>query len=257
MGAERLDVVVEGPVMTVTLDRPEILNAIDHQTLVELLEAVAALEGRDDLRVMIITGRGRAFSAGGDIKEMETDTEDSFRLTTAFYQRLAAAITSSPKMVIAAVNGYALGGGLELALLCDMRVAGRSARLGLPDLHLGYSPTSGLTYLLTRTVGFGTALHLALDANPIDAETALRIGLVGEVVDDDRLMERAKELATQIAAYPATGVRLTKGGFYRAAESTLAATLGAELEADIECFISPETQSAIAEFVAARQAGQG
>ncbi len=254
---QRITFATEGPVAVVRLDRPKVLNPLDHRTLTELLAAVERLESDDDLAVMILTGSGRAFSAGGDLKEMETDDEDSFRETTALYQQLASTVTRSPKIVIAAINGYALGGGLELALICDLRIAGRSARLGLPDLHLGYSPTSGLTYLLTRIVGFGKAIHLAFDAQPIDAEEAQRIGLVGDVVADEELMDRAMELALQVAAYPPTGVRHTKSGFYQAAEATLAQTLAVEMENDVECFASPETQAAIAEFVESRRAKTG
>lgn len=254
---QRITFESEGPVAVVQLDRPDILNPLDHQTLAEILEAVRRLDADDDLGVMVLTGRGRAFSAGGDLKEMETDDERSFRETTSLYQELATAVTRSPKILIAAINGYALGGGLELALICDLRIAGRSARLGLPDLHLGYSPTSGLTYLLTRIVGFGKAIHLAFDAQPVDAEEAQRIGLVGEVVEDEALMDRAWELALQVAAYPPTGVRHTKSGFYKAAEATLAETLAVEMENDVECFASPETQAAIADFVERRRAKTG
>lgn len=250
---DRIAMEFDGAVATVTLQRPDQLNPIDNQTLEELLAAVERLESDDDLRVMILTATGRAFSAGGDIKEMETDTAESFHETTALYQELARRVIGSSKIVIAAINGYALGGGLELALICDLRIAGESAKLGLPDLHLGYSPTSGLTYLLTRVVGFGNAMHLAYDANPIDAAEAHRIGLVGEVVADDALMRRSGELAEQIAAFPPTGVRLTKAGFYGAAETSLAETLEIEMANDVECFVSPETQAAIAEFVESRR----
>ena len=254
MDYERISLTFDGPVATVTLRRPEILNPIDHQTLVELLSSVGELNDRDDLRVMIVTATGRAFSAGGDIKEMETDTPESFEETAALYQELATAITAGSKIVIAALNGLALGGGLELALMCDLRIAAESAGFGLPDLHLGYSPTSGLTFLLTRIVGFGRAMHLAFDTTPIDAHEAWRLGLVGEIVADDVLLARASELATQVAGFPPTGVRLTKAGFYSAAETTLAHTLQIEMASDVECFVSPETQAAIAAFVADRKA---
>ncbi len=182
-----------------TLERPEVLNALDAEHLDGLLDAVARVAADDESRVLVITGSGRAFSVGGDIKAMDGMSEDDFRATARRYQRLARDMRALDKPVLAAINGYCLGGGLELALMCDLRIAAASARLGLPDAQLGFSPAGGLTWLLPRLIGAGRAMHLALDAEPIDAAEAGRIGLVTRVVEDAELMAATEALAGKIA----------------------------------------------------------
>ncbi len=235
-----------------TLDRPEALNALDPAHLDELLAVVARVAADDGTRVLVITGKGRAFSVGGDIKAMDGISEDDFRATARRYQRLARDMRALDKPVLAAVNGYALGGGLELALMCDLRIAAASARLGLPDAQLGFSPTGGLTWLLPRLIGAGRAMHLALDAEPIDAAEAERIGLVTLVVEDAELAAATEALARKIASWPRTAVANTKRAFLAAGESSFDTALALEEDFDVACFRSGETRRRLAAFLSSR-----
>lgn len=198
---------------------------------------------------VVIGGRGPSFSAGGDITEMDGMTDSTFDDTIGMYMRLAAAIRESPKPFVAAVNGHALAGGFELALLCDLRIAARPARFGLPDTALGLSPTSGMTWLLPRIVGLGRALHLTMLGEPIDAAEAERIGLVTAVVDDGELEHAAQTWAETIASHPRVAVRLAKRGFQQAGERDFAAALRFEHEAEVECFGDAETRARLRAFV--------
>jgi enoyl-CoA hydratase/carnithine racemase len=200
----------------------------------------------------VIGGRSPPFSAGGDITEMDGMTDSTFRDTIGMYMCLADAIRASPKAFVAAVNGHALAGGFELAILCDLRIAARSARFGLPDTALGLSPTSGMTWLLPRIVGLGRALHLTLLGQPIDASEAERIGLVTAVVDDAELERVAQTWAEMIASHPAVAVRLAKRAFQQGADQDFAAALRFEHEAEVECFADPETRARLRAFVERR-----
>jgi enoyl-CoA hydratase/carnithine racemase len=201
---------------------------------------------------VVIGGRGPSFSAGGDITEMDGMTDTTFTDTIGTYMRLAAAIRASPKPFVAAVNGHALAGGFELAILCDLRIAARAAQFGLPDTALGLSPTSGMTWLLPRIVGLGRTLHLTLLGEPIDATEAERIGLVTAVVDDGELEQTAQKWAETIASHPAVAVRLAKRAFQEAADQDFAASLRFEHEAEVECFGDPETRVRLRAFVERR-----
>ena len=236
-----------------TLERPEVLNALDAAHLAELRAIVGRVAADDRIHVLVITGSGRAFSVGGDIKAMDGMTEDDFRATAALYQKLARETRDLDKPVLAAINGYALGGGLELALMCDLRIAAASAMLGLPDAQLGFSPTGGLTHLLPRMVGMGRALHLALTAETIDAREAERIGLVTLVVDDDVLIAETEALARKIASWPRVGMANTKRAFLAAGESSFDAQLALEEDFDVACFRSGETRRRLAAFLSSRR----
>jgi enoyl-CoA hydratase len=236
-----------GPVQWAWLNRPEKRNALSRELLAKLLELVETVD--EDVGAVVIGGRGPSFSAGGDITEMDGMTASVFDETIGTYMRLAAAIRSSPKPFVAAVSGHALAGGFELAILCDLRIAARSARFGLPDTALGVSPTSGMTWLLPRIVGFGRALHLTLLGEPIDAAEAERIGLVTGVVDDGELESAAQTWAETIASHPAVAVRLAKRAFQLGAERDFAASLQFEHEAEVECFHDSETRARLRAFV--------
>lgn len=244
---------VREPVAWATLNRPDVLNAINDDMLQALLKIVRDVAADSRVRVLVLTGAGRAFSAGGDIKAMHGMTEQTFRETIRQYQQLSQATRDLDKPVLAAVNGYAMGGGFELALICDLRVASLSAKFGLPDIHLGLSPTSGMTYLLTRAIGASRAMNLALTNETIDAREAERIGLVTRVVADEALLDTVGGLAREIAARPALGLAYTKRGFYKAEESDFAAALAQEEEYEVACFRSEVTQRAFAAFLARKQ----
>lgn len=240
-------------VLWAVIDRPEALNAFDIPDLEELLQVFGAARADPDVRVLVLTGTGRAFSVGADIKAMDRMTEAEFGKAAALYQALARAALALDKPILGAINGFALGGGLEVALMCDMRIAGASAKLGLPDAYMGFSPTGGLTWLLPRLVGLGVAIDMALSTEMLDAEAALRVGLVTRVVADEHLAAVTREMAERIAAFPERGLRNIKRSFYMAADADFASVLALEEAYDSDCFRSEGTQAALKAFVASRQ----
>ena len=244
-----VEVEIRGDVAVVWLARPEKLNAISVEMLDGLLDAVESIGRSEEVGAAIVVGRGRAFSTGGDITEMHGMDEAQFADTISRYMRLSAAFRSCPKPIIAAVHGYALAGGFELALMCDVRFAAIGTQFGLPDTPLGLSPTSGMTYLLPRIVGLGRALYLALDAENIDAKEALRIGLVSRVVKPDALVDEAEVFAHRIASYPRVGTAWTKRTIQESLDLDFEAATRLETEAEVESFRSPATRERFQAFV--------
>jgi enoyl-CoA hydratase len=190
---------IDGRVATVTINRPDKLNALNAKVRGDFVTALEALGQNEDVRVVIVTGAGeKAFVAGADIKEFAGRSGyDQFQVTKAF--GIFEAPEKCPKPVIAAVNGFALGGGCELAMACDIRIASDKAKLGQPEISLGILPGGGGTQRLPRLVGLGTAYKLLYTGDMVRADEALRIGLVDEVVPHDQLMTRVRELADAIA----------------------------------------------------------
>jgi enoyl-CoA hydratase/carnithine racemase len=246
----QVEVETRGDIAVITLARPEKLNAITAEMLDGLVEAIESVGASESIGAAVLTGRGRAFSAGGDITAMSGMDEAEFRHTIARYMGVAAAFRECPKPIIAAVHGYALAGGFELALLCDVRFAARGTKFGLPDTPLGLSPTSGMTWLLPRVIGLGRAMYLTLDAEPFDADEAERIGLVSRVVEADALLAEAEAFARKLAGYPRVGVEWTKRGFHRALESTFTEATRSELEAEVACFRTADTRARLSAFTA-------
>ena len=193
-----------------TINRPEKRNALDGATRSQLLEALEALRSSHEVRVVVITGAGdKAFVAGADIAEFEgRSAADQFRVMSA--PSIFEAVDAFPKPVIAMINGFALGGGLELAMACDIRIAADTARVGQPEVSLGIIPGGGGTQRLPRLVGTGAAYKLLFTGELIDAAEALRIGLVDEVVPTGRLRERVGILATAIAEKSPVALQLVK-----------------------------------------------
>ncbi len=187
-------------VLIITIDRPKVLNALNAQTVAEIGEAFAAAREDDSIRSVIITGSGeKAFVAGADIKELAEMTPITGKATAERGQRVFRAIEKFPKPVIAAINGFALGGGCELALACHIRIASEKAQMGLPEVTLGIIPGYGGTQRMARLLGKGKALELILTGDRIGAAEAERIGLVNKVVPADQLMTVAEEMARTIA----------------------------------------------------------
>lgn len=195
-------------VATLTIDRPEARNAIDLRVVEDMTRHLDELRDRDDVRAVVLTGAGKAFASGADIGQLlERKRDDAFRgINSVLFKR----VEDFPRPTIAAVSGYALGGGMELAMACDLRVAGRSAKFGQPEVGLGIMPAAGGTYRLPRLVGLGRARELIFTGQVIDAEEALAIGLVNKVVDDDRVLEEALALARRIAEQDPLAVRISK-----------------------------------------------
>lgn len=235
--SERVLVERQDAVAVVTVNRPDKLNALDNDLIVELTEVFEGLGADDGVRVAVLTGAGaKAFVAGADIAMLAEQGVLDGRENSRLGQRLTRVIESSPKPVLAAINGYALGGGLEVALACDVRFASRDARLGLPEVSLGIIPGYGGTQRLPRLVPMGEALRMILTGEPVSAEEALRIGLVSAVFDPADLMPGVLEVARKIASRGATAVALAKEAVRRGAALSLEE--GLALEADLFGLIS-------------------
>lgn len=246
---ELLEYEVDGPVARITLNRPEALNALNIAVRTRFLELVEQA-GRDDaVRVVVITGKGRGFSAGGDIKAMSKLAPEGVRRSIRLHQTLCRTIRELDKIVVASINGYALGAGLEVALQCDVRIAARSALLGIPVAKVGLVSSGGSYHHIIRIIGYGRAMHLALTGDPVSAEEAERIGLVTQVEDDADLPRATDELARKIAAQPPEAIAFAKRSFRHAVDSSFGAMLDLEEEYTVACAHRQETQSALQRFV--------
>jgi enoyl-CoA hydratase len=186
-------------VALLTVNRPQKLNAMNYETMVELERVFAHLGAEEEVRAVIVTGEGeKAFIAGADIQELARETATTGHLTALRGQSILRRIETLGKPVIAAINGFCLGGGLELALSCHVRVAAEGAKLGLPEVTLGAIPGYGGTQRLSRLVGRGVASEMILTGDPVDAAEALRIGLVNRVVPRESLLDTADSLARRM-----------------------------------------------------------
>ena len=213
----------DGAVATVVVNRPAVLNALSLATLDELRRVFGDLQRDASVRVVIVTGAGeKAFVAGADINELARQTPVGGRAMARAGQAVFDLIEQLGKPVIAAINGYALGGGCELAMACTLRVAADTARLGQPEINLGIIPGYGGTQRLPRLVGRGRALEMLLTGAPIAAAEAHRIGLVDRVVPAADLMTSARALAAQLAAQPPVAVRFILEAVHRGLDGTLA-----------------------------------
>jgi enoyl-CoA hydratase/carnithine racemase len=214
---------VEARVALCRLNRPEARNALSPELMEELASAVESFDSDPDVRCVVIAGSDQAFASGADIAALRDRTfEESLRHpATAFWRRLAASRTP----LVAAVSGFALGGGCELALLCDLIVASETAEFGQPEITLGIIPGGGGTQRLARVIGKQRAMELVLTGRRIDAAEAMRLGLVNEVAGEGEWLARALELAGRIASRPPIATRLAKQAVLAAEESGLSAGL--------------------------------
>lgn len=201
MSYENIIFETEGPVATITINRPQSLNALNVKTIAELSEAVDQIAKDSSIRVVIITGSGeKAFVAGADIKEFsDFNSAEAQELSAKGHQSMTDKIENLNKPVIAAINGFALGGGLELAMSCHIRYASDNAKLGLPEVTLGLIPGYGGTQRLPKLVGKGLANEMIFSAKMISAQRAKEIGLVNDVFSPEELLPKAKELAITIS----------------------------------------------------------
>jgi len=237
-------------VCTVRINRPDKLNAMNTDVARELISVFEDLDHDDGLRAVILTGEGtKAFSAGADISYMSKISPDE----SVEYAKLGQKLTSTVELVrhptIAAINGFALGGGCELALACDIRIAADTARMGQPEVTIGIPPGWGGTQRLMRIVGVANAKELVYRGNMIPADEALRIGLVNRVVSPDSLMEEAGKMASQIAANSVMGVRMSKTAINKGRNADLDTGLSIELLAWRNCFTHKDRQEMMARFL--------
>lgn len=220
-------------ISTLTINRPDKRNALNELTREEMVHALDALQSSDDTRVVIMTGAGdKAFIAGADISEFEGRTPLTQRAAMKGL-RIFTAIEEFPKPVIAMINGFCLGGGMEVALACDLRFAGDNAKLGQPEINLGIIPGGGGTQRLTRLVGEGKSMELILTGDLIDASHAKQIGLVNEVFPAAELRDRVQAYAVRIAEKSPIALRMAKEAVKAAARTNLRE--GLDREADLFC----------------------
>jgi enoyl-CoA hydratase len=240
-------------IATITLNRPEALNAFNTAQLEELLAAMRQVGTDDAIRAIVITGAGdRAFAAGADIKEMEAKSPLEAKAFAELGHAVCAAIERAPQPTIAAVNGYALGGGCEIALACDIRLAAERAVLGQPEVALGIFPGWGGTQRLPRLVGAGLAKEIIFTGRQVNAAEALRIGLVNAVHPAQELLGKARELAAQIAVQGPLAVRHAKIAINHAFGDTLG---GFEQEQQLFALLfgTADQREGMAAFVARRK----
>jgi enoyl-CoA hydratase len=226
---ENILVEVSGPIASLTINRPKMRNALDDATVEEIGQAVLDLEKNHALRVLIVTGSGeKAFVAGADINELKVRDSVLGRQVTRRRQEVLSRIEDLPFPSIAAINGWAMGAGLELAMACSIRIASDKAHMGQPEVKLGITPGAGGTQRLPRLVGMGRAMELILTGDPIDATEAHRIGLVNKVVPQAELMERAKKMAAIISERPKLAIQYSKEAVLRSSDGSLAEGLAHE-----------------------------
>jgi len=219
-------------IATITINRPEKLNAMDQETIQEILSALDDAEKDENIRVVVITGAGdRAFSAGADISGMKGRTPLDSRKSSQLGQQLMNRVEDLEKPVIAAINGYALGGGLELAMVCDFRIASENARLGQPEINIGLVPGWGGTQRLPRFVGKALAKEMIFTGKMIDAKTAEQHGLVNKVVPADQLKSAVKQLAEELSNKPPVAIKVAKQLIDNSTETNLRIGLAHESEA--------------------------
>jgi enoyl-CoA hydratase len=241
-----------GAVATVTLDRPKALNALDVATLRELLGATDALAQDGDVRALVITGEGKAFSAGADIGAMADMAPGDGYGYARLGHEVMARIEALDMPVVAAVNGAALGGGLELALACDLIIASDRARLGQPEINLGLVPGFGGTQRLARRIGQARARELIYLGRAINAEEALRIGLVCRVVAGERLAAEAAQLAADLASKAPLALRQAKRATAVAADADIQVGCHYEVEAFAVTFATDDRVEGLRAFLAKR-----
>ena len=254
--AEYATLLLERPrerVAMVRLNRPKALNALNAELTGELADCLEALDADDAVGCIVLTGSERAFAAGADIKEMSSKSyAEMFK--TDFFGRFQTRITAVRKPIVAAVAGYALGGGCELAMMCDFIIAAETARFGQPEINLGVAPGIGGSQRLTRFVGKSKAMDMVLTARQMDAAEAERSGLVSRVAPADRLIEEALEAAAKIAALSPLAVMMNKELVNAAYETPLAEGLKLERRLFHSLFAFEDQSEGMAAFVEKRPA---
>jgi enoyl-CoA hydratase/carnithine racemase len=239
-------------VALIRLNRPEALNALNSTLLSELAQVVRQCEADDQIRCLVITGSEKAFAAGADIKEMSSKSyPEMFRAD--FFAGEAEAVARCRKPVIAAVSGYALGGGCELAMMCDFIIASETAKFGQPEINLGVTPGIGGTQRMTRAIGKAKAMDLMLTARMMDAAEAERAGLVSRVVPADKLMDETMAAARKIAAQSPLAAMLNKELVNAAFETTLEAGVKLERRVFHSLFSFADQKEGMAAFMEKRK----
>ncbi len=241
-------------IATVTLNRPNVLNAMNRQLWLDIESALEKVISEPSIKVLIITGEGRAFSTGADLKESKTRSLDEYRDYLSRLQEVSRKLIRLEKPTIAAINGYALGSGYELALACDIRIAAEDALIGSPEAKVTSSVTGGAMRLVQDLVGPGKAKELLFTAENINGLEAARIGLVNKSVPLKDLMEEANVMAEKIVQNSAFSIKMIKKGLYMAqGEISMEALMDYEVEACLACVSTKERQDSLKEFEERKQ----
>ena len=251
MAYEHILVEVEPPIATITLNRPKVLNALSPSLVGELAAALTEFDADENVRAVVLTGGPKVFAAGADIGDMAErgPVEQLTRDQTGRWGPLAGLT----KPLIAAVNGYALGGGCEVALMCDLIVAGDTARFGQPEINLGIIPGAGGTQRWPRTAGKYVAMEVMLSGAPVTAQRAYELGIVNRVVPAEMTIPLAKRLARQIAEKPPVAVRLAKEAVLKAFEAPLSEGLAAERKSFYFLFATEDQKEGMHAFLEKRK----
>lgn len=234
----------------IQLNRPEVLNALSPDLMTELVEALEAYDANPEVGCMVLTGGEKVFAAGADIKRMA----EASAVEMLLIDQLARwdRIRKLHKPVVAAINGFALGGGCELAMMCDMIIAGENAKFGQPEIGIGVIPGAGGTQRLTRAVGKAKAMELILTGRQFGAEEALQMGLINKVVPPELTLDEAKAMAKTIASKPAIAVRLGKEAILKAFDTTMEGGLDYERKLFYLLFASADQKEGMAAFMEKR-----
>ena len=250
--SKTIEVSQEGRVVLVRINRPEALNALNAEVMQEMAQELPPLDKSPDVGCFVITGSEKAFAAGADIKDMADKDGIEMIVEDYFSQWEVFANLRKPK--IAAVSGYALGGGCELAMMCDMIFAGKSAKFGQPEIKLGVIPGMGGSQRLTKLVGKSKAMDLVLTGRMMDADEAERSGLAARVIEDDKLLPEAMEAAALIASYGTASTLLAREAVDRALETSLQEGLLFERRLFHTLFSSKDQKEGMAAFIEKRKA---
>jgi enoyl-CoA hydratase len=252
MTFKNIEVTTEGAIGIVTLNRPKALNALSHELMAELVQALEGFDRDEKIRAIVLTGSERAFAAGADIKEMADETSISIMLKDQFatWDR----VKNIKKPIVAAVSGFALGGGCELAMTCDIIVASETAQFGQPEINIGVIPGAGGTQRLTRCVGKYRAMEMILTGKPITAHEALGYGLVCKVVPVELFLDEAKAVAKEIAKRPPLAVQLAKEAVLKAFDVPMVEGLNFERKNFYTLFASEDQKEGMKAFMEKRAA---
>ena len=239
----------EEGIATIKLNRTKVLNAMNKQLWIDFQVALEDVKSDPEIKALIVTGEGRAFSTGADLKESKDRSIEDYRDYLVELQEATRKIIRFEKPIIAAINGYALGSGYELALACDIRIAAEDAQIGSPEARVTSSVTGGAMRLVQDLIGPGKAKELLFTAEYIDGKEAERIGLVNKAVPLEQLMEEAKEIARKIAKNSSFSIKMIKTGLNMArGEVSLEALMDYEVEACLACVFTKERQDSLKDF---------
>lgn len=252
---ELKDVILEkeGKIAVITINKPKALNALNSETLKELDAVIEVVSEDQEILAVVLTGAGKAFVAGADITEMKNLNAIEGRKFAILGNKVLSKLENMEKPVIAAVNGFALGGGCELSMACDIRIASSKAKFGQPEVGLGVTTGFGGTQRLSRIVGTGMAKELIFSGKIIDAEEALRIGLINRVFEPEKLMEEAKNLANVIASQAPVAVKLCKAAINKGMQCDLDTAIAYETEVFAQCFSTEDQKEGMNAFLEKRE----